>query len=386
MKRKLVSRLSLLFAVGMVGCTDKTSGTTTGTTGTNSTPNAASANPGQKKGVLNLLAGCEEPYRNAVADAFATKYNCKVNRIRKSSGEIQAQIENEKGNPSCDVIFGGTTDPYNALKSEGLLEKYKSNNDANIEGEHFKDKDNYWYGIYKGILGFRWNKDKLSELHLTAPETWDDLLKPEYSKYITWSHPETAGTAKLVINTIVQKKANGKKTTYKDEDGEDAQCYDDTAAREFFKQLDANTAQYTKSGSGASKMVGTGECVIGIGFLHDVIYQIVDKGYKTIGRCAPKDGTSFEVGATAIAKGAKNRDLAKKFIDFATSKECVELGATHGSYQFLVLKDAKQPQAAIDAGIDKVTVMNYDFEDAKVNTGHYVSDWKRAVNVAAPEK
>ena len=110
------------------------------------------------------------------------------------------------------------------------------------------------------------------------------------------------------------------------------------------------------------------------------------RSYKTIGRCAPKDGTSFEVGATAIAKGAKNRDLAKKFIDFATSKECVELGATHGSYQFLVLKDAKQPQAAIDAGIDKVTVMNYDFEDAKVNTGHYVSDWKRAVNVAAPEK
>ena len=381
MKRKLVSMLSLLFAFGMVGCTDKTSGTT----GTPSTPNAPSVNPG-KKAELNLLAGCEEPYRNAVADAFATKYNCTVNRIRKSSGEIQSQIENEKGNPSCDVIFGGTTDPYNALKSEGLLEKYKSNNDANIEGEHFKDKDNYWYGIYKGILGFRWNKDKLNELHLTAPQTWDDLLKPEYSKYITWSHPETAGTAKLVINTIVQKKANGKKTTYKDEDGEDAECYDDTAAREFFKKLDANTAQYTKSGSGASKMVGTGDCVIGIGFLHDVIYQIVDKKYKNIGRCAPTDGTSFEVGATAIAKGAQNRDLAKKFIDFATSKECVELGATHGSYQFLVLKDAKQPQAAIDAGIDKVTVMDYDFEDAKVNTGHYVSDWKKAVNVAAPTK
>ena len=133
-------------------------------------------------------------------------------------------------------------------------------------------------------------------------------------------------------------------------------------------------------------MVGTGECVIGVGFLHDVIYQIVDKKYTTIGRCAPKDGTSFEVGATAIAKGAKNRKLAKKFIDFATSPECVELGAKNGSYQFLVLKNAKQPQAAIDAGRDKVVTMDYDFEDAKINTGHYVADWKKTVNVAAPTK
>ena len=76
--------------------------------------------------------------------------------------------------------------------------------------------------------------------------------------------------------------------------------------------------------------------------------------------------------------------LAKKFIDFATSPECVELGAKNGSYQFLVLKNAKQPQAAIDAGRDKIVTMDYDFEDAKVNTGHYVADWKKAVNVAAP--
>ena len=68
MKRKLVSMLSLMFVVGRVGC--------------NKTPE------------LNVLAGCEEPYRNAVADAFAKKYNVKVNRIRKYSGEIQSQLEN----------------------------------------------------------------------------------------------------------------------------------------------------------------------------------------------------------------------------------------------------------------------------------------------------
>lgn len=339
----------------------------------------AGCNGGDNETELNLMAGCEEPYMKAVAEAFSKKYNVKVNAIRKSSGEIQAQIENEKGNPSVDVIFGGTTDPYNALKNEGLLEKYKSANDDKISA-NFKDSGNYWYGIYKGILGFMWNKDKLAELNITAPKTWDDLIKPEYSKYITWSHPTTAGTAKLVLNTIVQKKAAGKKTTYKNSDGESVECYDDTAAMEYFKALDKNTAKLTKSGSGASKEVGNGSTVIGIGFLHDVIYQIVDKGYKNIGMAAPEDGTSYEVGATAILKGAKNINLAKKFIDFATSAECVELAAKNGSYQFLVVDGAKQPQAAIDAGIDKIKTMDYDFDDAKINTAHYVEDWQKNVS------
>ena len=64
------------------------------------------------------------------------------------------------------------------------------------------------------------------------------------------------------------------------------------------------------------------------------------------------------------------------------SAECVELGAKNGSYQFLVVDGARQPQAAIDAGIDKVNVMDYDFDDAKKNTGHYVEDFTKAVNAA----
>ncbi len=382
MKSKHLSLgLSFIALLGLVGCGGDT-GATTENPGNSGTPGTSEA---QLENTLDLIAGCEEPYMNAVADAFAAKYNVTVNRIRKSSGEIETQVKNEKGNPSADVIFGGTTDPYNALKSEGLLMKYKSVNDDQIEDANFKDADNYWYGIYKGILGFMWNKDKLNELGLTAPSTWDDLLKPEYSKYITWSHPTTAGTAKLVVNTIVQKKAAGKKTTYKDDDGDDVTCYDDTAAMEYFKKLDTNTVKYTKSGSGASKEVGVGTTVIGIGFLHDVIYQIVDKKYTNIGMCAPSDGTSYEVGATAILKGAKHPELAKKFIDFATSPECVELAAQNGSYQFLVLKNAKQPQAAIDAGVDQVKIMDYDFEDAKTNTAHYVEDFTQAVKTGYTE-
>ena len=311
------------------------------------------------EGELIVYGSAEEAYVSAACKHFEELYGIKVSYQRLSTGEVQAKITEENGNPSADVWFGGTSDPYAEAASAGLLLPYEAKNASHLVNQNYRDKDGAWYGIYKGILGFMVNTEELARMNLEVPQDWDDLLKPEYKGLIWLSNPATAGTAKLVINTMVQMKGHD-------------------AAMEYFKALDANIAQYTKSGSGPSKKVGIGECTIGIGFLHDGITQILD-GYDNIQLVIPSSGTSFEIGATAIFKGAKHENAAKLWVEYALSPDCVNLAKDNESYQFLVIDNAEQPKEAAEFGLDPNNTIDYNFEDAKANTSKYVEDFFAAV-------
>ena len=312
------------------------------------------------EGSLIVYGSCEEDYLAAACNHFQELYGIEVQNQRLSTGEVQAKIEEENGNPSGDVWFGGTTDPYNVATAEGLLEPYKANNASHILKPKYMDADGNWYGIYTGLLGIMYNKDELERKGIDAPKDFKDLLDEKYKGLIWSSNYNTAGTAKLIINTAIQK-------------------YGHDEGIQFLVDLDKNIAVYTKSGSGPSKNIGTGECTIGLGFLHDGIYQIVDNGYENIGLQIPESGTSCEVGATAIFKGCKHENAAKLWIEYALSPECVGLAAQNGSYQFLVIDNAEQPQVAKDYGLDPDNVMDYDFEDAKENTKKYVEEVMNAL-------
>ena len=372
MKKILAVLMAVLMVASLAACGGNTSAPatepapapaaadTTAPAAETTAPEQSLIDAAKAEGELVVYGSCEEDYLAAACTHFEELYGIKVQYQRLSTGEVQAKIEEENGNPSADVWFGGTTDPYNVVAAEGLLEAYEAENASHLLGSQYRDPDGYWYGIYKGILGFMVNKDELERMNLEAPADWQDLLKPEYKDLIWLSNYNTAGTAKLVINTMIQK-------------------YGHDEGIQYLVDLDKNIQVYTKSGSGPSKNVGTGECVIGIGFLHDGITQIVDNGYENVQLIIPSSGTSFEIGATAIFKGAKHPNAAKLWVEYALSPECVELAAKNGSYQFLVIDNAKQPEQAAEFGLDPENVMDYDFEDAKHNIKTYVEEVMNAL-------
>ncbi len=309
----------------------------------------------QADGELVVYGSCEEDYLQAACDRFELLYDVKVTYQRLSSAEVQKRIENEKGNPSADVWFGGTADPYNICAREGLLKPYEARNASHLLSPIFRDSEGTWYGIYQGILGFIVNADKLEALKLDIPQDWPDLLKKEYKGLIWLSNYNTAGTAQLILNTMIQK--------YGREEG-----------IRYLVDLDKNVQIYTRSGSGPAKNVSSGSCAIAVGFLHDGISQIVDGGSENIRMIVPSSGTSFEIGATAIFAGAKHENAAKLWIEYALSPECVEQANECSSYQFLVIDNAEQPPEIVRFGLEIDNVLDYDFEDAQNNTAAYIAE------------
>ena len=320
------------------------------------------------EGELIVYGSCEEDYLAAACRQFEKLYGIKTLYQRLSTGEVPNKIAEEKGNPSADVWFGGTNNPYDEAVALGILDNsYVPANASHLLSDLYKNPDGYWYGIYTGILGFMVNKDELARLKLDVPQSWDDLLKEEYKGLIWLSNYNTAGTAKLVVNLMLQMKGHDEGIAY-------------------LVALDKNIQQYTKSGSGPSKNVGTGQCVIGIGFLHDGVAQIL-KGYDNIQLVIPSDGTGCEIGPVAIFKGAKHPNAAKLFLEYALSPECVELADDNESYQFLVIDNAEQPEAAAQFGLTLDAVWDgYDFGKAVTDTKQNVADVITALGDAADDR
>ena len=169
MKKYLALLLAVVMVLSLAACGGKTeapAATEAPKTDAPAATEAAEANPmedliaaAQAEGELTVYGSCEEEYLAAACEHFQELYGIKVNYQRLSTGEVQAKIEEEKGNPSADVWFGGTTDPYNVLAKEDLLEPYAAQNASHLLSDMYKDPDGKWYGIYKGILGFMVNTE-----------------------------------------------------------------------------------------------------------------------------------------------------------------------------------------------------------------------------------
>lgn len=305
---------------------------------------------------LTLYCGLMEDHMVKTVKEFEKDTGIKVSAVRMSSGEILGRLKAEKNSPKASIWWGGPADGFIQGKVDGLLDKYVSPSAAVIPAK-FKDAEGYWTGIYVGYLGFVSNKKLLDEKKVAIPQSWQDLLKPEFKGQITMANPGSSGTAYTMLATIVQIMGEEK-------------------GLEYMKKLDQQIKTYPKSGTAPGRMVGTGEATVGITFLHDGI-KYREEGMKDLVLSAPSEGTGYETGAVAMVKGGPDQEAAKKFIDWILTKKGQELGQSAGSYQFLTNPEAAPPKQA--AEIKDVKLINYDLSWAGNNRTKLVEKWSQAV-------
>ena len=171
------------------------------------------------------------------------------------------------------------------------------------------------------------------------PETWDDLLDPNYKDVFVWANPTTAGGAYIATACQIFRL------------GEDA-------AWDYLKTLDQNVHHYYKGAGDVISPVATGEFIASIAWAHDS-FKIQQQGYP-LKLIIPKQ-TAYEIGGSAIIKGGPNTENAKVFIDWLLTKEAQELSVAT-SYRYPVRTDVAAPAGL--PTLEEVDLVDYDRDQA----------------------
>jgi iron(III) transport system substrate-binding protein len=136
----------------------------------------------------------------------------------------------------------------------------------------------------------------MEEKGLTAPASWDDLIKPDYKGMINVASPAQSGTGMTIMTCL----------------------YDMYGGWDYIDKLHMNIFQYNSSGGAAGRQAARGEIAIGLTY-DTAILSLKNEGFPIEAIFPPNTCYTIETGA--LIAGAKNPELGKLFLDFLASKE-----------------------------------------------------------------
>ena len=119
----------------------------------------------------------------------------KLKWVRDSTGVITAKLLAEKANPQADVVMGLAASSLLVLEKEGMLQSYQPKGFDKLS-RTYVDNNNppSWAGMDVWGATICFNTVEAAKLGLKKPESWQDLLKPEYKGKIVMPNPASSGT------------------------------------------------------------------------------------------------------------------------------------------------------------------------------------------------
>ena len=251
--------------------------------------------------------------------------------VRDSTGVITARLLAERENPRADVIWGLSVFSLLQMQALNMLEPYTPAG-AEALRPNFRSAQTpmTWTGMDAFVTAVCFNRTLAAQRNLPRPTTWDDLLNPAFRNQVVMPNPASSGTGFLTIAGWIGARG-------------------EAAAWDFMGRLHENIQVYTHSGSAPCNNAARGEYAVGISF--DMRAVALRNQGAPIDIIIPTDGVGYDLEATAILRGTRNLEAARRLADFTVSREAHEL---YGRYYALLGRTDVQP-----------TVQNYPAEFAE---------------------
>lgn len=212
-----------------------------------------------------------------------------------STGNHAAKLLSEGTKTECDITHDLEYGYMEHLDSKNIFAQLSYNKSAYVEDA--LQSENYVPECRVGGCVII-NKQLLDEKGLEVPQSYDDLLHPEYRGLISMPNPKSSGTGYMFLKALVNEK------------GEDE-------AFAYFDKLTPNILQYTSSGSGPVNALLHKEAVIGLGMIGQTVSQINQGAPLEI--IFFKEGAPYTIYGQAIINGKEQSKAVKEVFEYMIS-------------------------------------------------------------------
>ncbi len=287
-------------------------------------------------------------------EAFEKNHpDIEIKWIRDSTGIVTSKLIAEAANPNADIVWGLAATSLMVLDDMDYFQAYAPKGIELID-PRYKDTANppKWVGQRAWIAAICYNVPEGKKKGVPQPESWADLLKPEYKGSVVMPNPNSSGTGFLDVSAWLQLMG--------EENG-----------WEYMDKLHDNIAWYTHSGSKPCKQAAAGETVVGISFAYRGAKSKAEGAPIEI--IAPIEGVGYDIEAFGIVKNTKNLAAAQQFADWSISREAMEL--YNQSMAVVAMPGVAKPVKYFPEDIEK-KMINNDFAWAAKNRTAILDKWR----------
>ena len=247
-----------------------------------------------------LVVYCPHPlvFIEPIVKKFEAATGIQTEVVAAGTGELLKRIEAESSNPLGDVMWGGTLSVLDPSKK--FFEAYRSP-EASALVDEAKVADDKMTGFTLVPSVIMVNTKLIGNIKV---EGYQDLLNPALKGKIAFADPSKSSSSFEHIVNMLYAMGKG----------------DPEKGWGYVQDLAKNLGGKLLSGSSAVyKGVADGEYTVGLTFEEGAATYVKSKAPVKI--VYMSEGVISKADGTAIIKGAKNAENAKKFIDFVSSKE-----------------------------------------------------------------
>ncbi len=294
--------------------------------------------------VVNLYSSRHYDTDERLYADFAIETGIKVNRVEAQPDALLERMKAEGANSPADVFISVDAGRLERAREMGLLQPLNSTAINGTVPASLRDPEGHWFGFSSRARVIMYNKDKVAAADIA---TYEDLADPKWKGRVLTRSSSHTYTQSLVGSILA---ALGEAKT-------EAWC----------RGLVANFARAPKGGdTDQIRGVAAGEgdvCLANTYYLGNMIRKNAAQDASVIAKIGvvfPNQagrGTHVNIAGGGIAASSKNREHARRFLEYLVTPGAQTYFA-QGNDEFPVVAGAPLPKTIAALGSFKIDSLN----------------------------